>query len=159
MMFRAISVCVGCALGLIVGCGGPGLNFVPVQGTVTLDGKPLVRKGVMFMPESGTPGNGAAAITDQEGKYSLTAVVFGSTRDQPGIPPGHYRVIVYEPLSSVADESQGGGEKDQPAPAVGPAPSKSDIPAIYAAKETTPLAVEVPESGGAINLELVSKSG
>ena len=48
---------------LFSGCLGDGLNLVPVEGTLTLDGQPLAEAAIMFMPKSGT-GNGTA-VTDE----------------------------------------------------------------------------------------------
>jgi len=42
-----------------------------VQGRVTIDGKPLAGKTVKFVPEPGTPGQGAGATTNAEGEYTL----------------------------------------------------------------------------------------
>lgn len=154
----SVSLCFWCALGLLAGCGDSGPRRVAVEGTVTLDGKPLAHKGLMFIPQPGTPGNGAADTTDKDGKYSLVAVVFGSTRDMPGIPPGRYRVIVYEPLIPIADESGAAAEDGGPAPAVAPNFGRiSQVPAIYSSPDTTPLVLDVPESGGALDVELASK--
>jgi hypothetical protein len=54
---------------LIVGCGPTGPVVIPVTGTVTLDGAPVVKASVMFQPVAG--GNPAIGETDAEGKFSL----------------------------------------------------------------------------------------
>lgn len=57
----------------IVCCGRSDLpELGRVQGTVTLDGKPLPNAAVGFYPLSG--GRQALAIIDEEGKYELTFV-------------------------------------------------------------------------------------
>ena len=56
------------ALGSIGCSGGDRPELGRVQGTVTLDGKPLSGAVVMFLPESGRP---AVANTDSAGKYDL----------------------------------------------------------------------------------------
>lgn len=56
----------------ILGCGRDLPELGRVQGTVTLDGKPLPGVAVGFYPLSG--GRQALAIADQEGKYDLTFV-------------------------------------------------------------------------------------
>ncbi|MBN2294871.1 MAG: hypothetical protein JXM70_20755, partial [Pirellulales bacterium] len=117
MMFKSWFFIV---LGTIVltGCGDSGPKLVPVEGTVTLDGKPLANKSLMFVPIDGTSGHGAGGSTDAGGKYTLQAVVPGATRDHPGIPAGRYRVNVFEPLiaGGVSVEEDG----DEPAVAMGP---------------------------------------
>lgn len=78
---------------------------VPIEGTITLDGRPLPHKSLLFIPEPGTPGNGASAHTDQDGRYSPTAIVFGGTRNYPGIRPGRYHVTVKEAVTPVGEEA------------------------------------------------------
>ncbi len=56
----------------LAGCGGDGLQLVQVNGTVTLDGQPLVGAAVIFHPDGGRPSVGE---TDSEGRYSLKYTV------------------------------------------------------------------------------------
>lgn len=57
----------------ITGCGRRDLpQLGKVQGTVTLDGKPIPNAAVGFYPLSG--GRQALAIIDQDGHYDLTFV-------------------------------------------------------------------------------------
>ena len=88
-----------------------------MMGIVTLDGRPLGNKSVMFIPEPGTPGNGASASTDQDGRYSPAAIIFGATRNYPGIPPGRYRVTVNE-YTHAARGLQSSGRSGDPSAAV-----------------------------------------
>ena len=82
----------------MTGCGDSGPEVVPVEGTVTLDGKPLANKSLLFTPIDDTAGHGAGGTSDAEGRYTLIAVVPGATRDYQGIAPGRYRVSVFEPM-------------------------------------------------------------
>lgn len=141
------------------GCGD-GQRLVPVQGAVTLDGKPLAFKNVRFVPEPGTPGAGAGANTDANGAYTLLAVQPGATRDTPGVPPGVYKVVVAEPIMPI-EEPLPQATGNEPAPAIGvpearPKRKQVAIPAKYTKPETTPLRVEVPKDGGPIDLQLTS---
>ena len=52
----------------MLGCGTSGPEIATVEGTVTLDGKPLPEASVLFINQSGRP---AAAWTDDFGKYRL----------------------------------------------------------------------------------------
>ena len=64
-----VLVLVGLAVG---GCSRPKRTLPPlgrVTGVVTLDGKPLARAAVAFVPYE--RGNGAYATTDAEGRYTL----------------------------------------------------------------------------------------
>ena len=78
LLLGAISVSQGC------GSGGP--DIAKVEGTVTMDGKPLPRAFVVFIPQGGRP---AAAETDANGKYVLE---FSGGRK--GAIPGKSRVEI-----------------------------------------------------------------
>lgn len=59
-------------LSLMVGCSGPeGPETVPVSGTVTFNGEPLVGASVVFAPKEGAARN-ASGTTDDQGKYQLS---------------------------------------------------------------------------------------
>ena len=62
-----LMVMFGGALALS-GCGEDGPELGRVEGTVTMDGKPLPNASVVFVPENGRP---AGATTDAQGKYVL----------------------------------------------------------------------------------------
>lgn len=154
------------ALGLlmiaIVGCGDRRPTLVPVHGRVTLDGKPLMQKAVQFVPDAETPGGGARANTDHDGKYTLLAVCPGTTRDMPGAPAGSYRVVVTEPMLPI-DLPAPQADDTRPAPAVSlsrsGAKSSSAIPPAYWKPGTTPLRVTVPEDGGELALDIQTSNG
>lgn len=147
---------------LLTGCGPSGPKLVPVEGIVTLDGEPLAFKSLLFLPADGTDGNGAGGFTDGQGKFSLIGVVFGATSDFRGCPPGRYRVVVSEstiPLSEADfQSSRRNANGREPEAAIGPMKpaTKSEIPSRYTSAQSTPLVLEVPESGGTLNIELTS---
>ncbi|WP_437205704.1 carboxypeptidase-like regulatory domain-containing protein [Planctomicrobium sp. SH664] len=70
----------------LVGCGQNGPKIATVQGTVTLDGKPLPYAAVVFNSENGRP---AGATTDENGHY-----VLNFTAGRKGATPGTHRVII-----------------------------------------------------------------
>lgn len=150
------------ALVALGGCGSDGPLLVPVSGTVTLDGRPLVHKTIQLIPEEGTPGQGAGATTDQNGHYQLLAVRPGATSDLQGVPPGKYRVVVTEPMFPIeASLPNASTEDGEPAPAIGvPSPGRrargQNIPRAYTTRETTPLRADVSGEGGVIDLKLTS---
>jgi hypothetical protein len=159
MLLRWVSVVIG--LVLLAGCGS-GLKLVPVTGTVTIDGKPLAYKSLMFLPEEGTPGHGGGGSTRGDGTYSLIASIPGEMTDRAGVAPGRYRVIVFEPTIPIEGDVQAPpAESQEPLPAIAPdfGRRQSGIPAIYTTKESTPLTLDVPESGGVLDLKLASESG
>lgn len=151
---RRIYGCVAAVLCLgWTGCNAaPDYNLVPVTGTVTIDGAPLANKGLMFTPESGK-NVGAGANTDGSGKYELLATVTGATSDQVGVPPGKYKVTVFEPVLTI----EGEGDENMEAMLI-PGESTSVIPQRYQAVETTDLVVTVPEAGGTIDIKLEKDS-
>lgn len=77
-------------IGLISGCGGGSsskVKTVPVNGTVTLDDKPLAGATVRFFDTTGK-NISVSGVTDDQGKYSL------GVSDIKGAPPGNYNVVV-----------------------------------------------------------------
>lgn len=148
---------------VLAGCGGQdGVPLVTVEGQVTLDGKPLGLMSVRFLPEVGTPGAGAEAVTEEDGSYSLTCVRPGALKAERGITPGSYRVVVTEPpVAPAAPPPEEQTETRWPAPAVAPAAPKrqkqSVIPLQYANPQTTSLLIAVPPEGGKIDLALRSR--
>jgi hypothetical protein len=75
------------AAGLLLIGVGCGIRPVPVEGLVTLDGRPLKDAAVTFTAE----GNGrvATAITGNDGSFHLTTFTTGD-----GALPGDYRVTI-----------------------------------------------------------------
>jgi len=140
------------------GCTRAEPQLVAVRGTLLLDGQPLVAKSILFSPEEGTGGLGAGANSRADGSFELLAIMPGSVRNQAGVMPGRYRVIVSEPMIpiDVAEPAAGDGG---PAPAVGfrdARAGKGGIPAVYRSRETTPLIVEVAPGTGTMTIELTS---
>jgi hypothetical protein len=108
----------GAALVLgISGCGSD--NVAPVSGRVTLDGEPAAHVRVTFQPlgsaENPNPGPGSYAMTDADGRYTLTVV--GTKRS--GAVVGKHRVSI--------QSSHGPNEEFPDAP---PKPAKP-IPNAY----------------------------
>ncbi len=114
------------------GCGGDGVQRLPVEGIVYLDGEPLrgMTGAVTFIPdlsrgnESPLRGNGEI---DAEGRYTLFA------GGKPGAPPGHYKVLV--------GAAPPGTDRDE---------SRLVVPPRYVVERDTPLRMEVvpdPEPG------------
>jgi hypothetical protein len=76
----------------LAGCSGStGPVCYPVQGQVTLDGKPLVEAMVVLHPLSGMVDGGQKPIasTDAEGRFATTTFQSGD-----GAPPGDYAITV-----------------------------------------------------------------
>jgi hypothetical protein len=77
-----------------LGCGRSGPEIASVEGTVTMDGKPLPRASVVFVPEQGRP---SGAMTDEEGRF-----VLNFTQGRRGAIPGKNKVKI----STAADPSE-----------------------------------------------------
>lgn len=129
-----------------LGCGSNGdqPELGTVNGTVTLDGQPLVGVAVVFQPDNGRPSRG---MTDAEGKYELTYI-----RQTKGAKVGPHRV-------EVAPNEEGGVEETESnageGPAAGTKPSsKPSVPARYNSKSE--LKVEVKSGANKIDFELKS---
>jgi hypothetical protein len=120
-----------------LGCGSDGPDIATVEGTVTLDGKPLQNASVVFVPENGRP---AGATTDESGHYELN---FSGGRK--GAIPGKNRIRI----STLRDASE--SEDGTPIPAVA-----ETIPMKYNAKTTLEFTVE-PSKHNEANFELESK--
>jgi hypothetical protein len=90
----------------VAGCGSGAV--VPVQGTVTVDGKPLPGGTVVFHPDpagDGTPRQEARATIQLDGSYHL------STNGRPGAVPGRYKVCI---IAVKARATKAGGWTVQP---------------------------------------------
>jgi hypothetical protein len=78
------------------GCGGGGVRFVPVTGKVTMDGKPLAKAAVRFIPQpkpgSEIAGEVSSGITDENGQYKLSASTKDGVRD--GAQVGKHKVSI-----------------------------------------------------------------
>lgn len=133
---------------LLSGCGGDGINRVPIEGTLTSQGTDPVDSAVLvFDPQEGTAGEGAIGRTDAEGKFT----VISSRDDDSGIPPGKYSVRV----SRLVD-----GQSGEPLPADAPEadfPGAYDsIPAPYSSTKS-PLEVDISEQGGELKVDIPVK--
>jgi hypothetical protein len=130
-MRRRLAATAPLLAALAAGCGGP----VDVQGKVLMDGKPLAKATVVFVPEEG--GLEAGAVTDEEGSFRL------STSKSDGAKPGEYLVTV--------------SKKDWPPGVTPPGPKeltfgamakmKEVVPRKYTSQERTPLRVTIPRGG------------
>ncbi|MFM8827000.1 MAG: carboxypeptidase-like regulatory domain-containing protein [Actinomycetota bacterium] len=81
-----------------IGCGSPARPPLgEVSGTVTLDGQPLQRALVTFVPIAG-PGRTSHAYTDSDGRYSLAYL-----RNIPGADVGQHVVRI----TTVSEEFRG----------------------------------------------------
>ena len=141
-----------------------------VEGVVTLDGKPLTKAEVVFMPdpEKGTTGRRSVSLTDEQGHYQIN-----SDAGRPGAPVGFHRVCIKDmlerekagpgPVIILPEDTSKGPAGTKPpdeanARAAGPNKPKSRFPTAYGNAIDTPFRdIEVKEGTQIINLDLKSK--
>ncbi len=152
-MTRNIGHFLGCLFaGLLlgaIGCQGPVQQIASLEGTVTLDGKPLEGIEVHFVPDGdkGTAGPRAVGTTDSKGKFTLTCGDLGS-----GALIGHHRVMFVDiwALPAVPD-------RREPKHAVTrKVLEKPRIPDAYSQVTTTPVRQEVKAGSQTVQLKLVA---
>ena len=169
-----------------LGFSGCGEKPVPVNGIVTLDGKPVEGATVTFGTDDGKRSYGG--FTDASGAFSLSG---GGVL---GALPGTYKVTVtkskkiegsdgmeagnsdaMKQMEKMAKESKGSNKgpggmmPGKMGPGMAPggmmpgggtgvvAPPKSELPSVYATMKSTTLTVTVPAPNLPITLELKSK--
>ena len=77
---------VALATALAIGCGTNGTDLVPVHGLVSLDGLPLPRGTISFIPDSGSS---ATSPINSDGTFQLR-----TQGKFDGAAPGRYRVAI-----------------------------------------------------------------
>jgi hypothetical protein len=83
----------------VAGCGGK-FKLGQVEGTVTLDGKPLGEAAVAFTPLAAGPESPASSgLTDSAGKYRLSLVIDQTS----GAIVGKHKVVVSKGFESSSD--------------------------------------------------------
>jgi hypothetical protein len=134
-MLHLIRIPLAVSLVLLAGCGGNSL--CPVSGKVLVDDEPLTKGFVVYHPDDDRAISGEdlpRAELDKEGVYELRS------GNQPGAPPGKYRVvIVAQDLSTRAPDARS---------AVHPEPAPL-IHRKYFVLEQTPLRAEVKKEAAA----------
>jgi len=135
---------------IATGCGSGLPETAEVNGTVTLDGKPVDGAIVVFFdPDGAHPARG---VTDGSGKFTLTTFEAGD-----GAVLGQHKVSV-----SKIDESAKApaGAEGQDTPSVSEDISESAknlLPVLYSSPSTSGLTVEVKKGMDPVVLELKSK--
>jgi hypothetical protein len=131
---------VACLL-LSAGCGG-GPQFAEVEGTLTLNGKPLPDAEVAFLPdpEQGFRGPQATSYTDAQGHYRLRC----EAAHKKGAAVGIYRVCIHDiaalPSPDLLDPANPARLPGMP-PTSPPRADKAKaarVPQDYASPATTP---------------------
>ena len=183
---KLIGILAGlCALAIVVGLVQMDWSSPPplglVEGTVTLDGKPLDTVEVAFLPDptQGTKGARSACYTDAQGKFKLASDRYG----KDGAVVGKHRVLIRD-ITALPVPGGGGGVsgvddgadglamagKGAPPKKAAPRPSnplqpdangmrkKSRVPPEYEDANATPFAsVEVKAEAQTLTFDVVTK--
>ncbi len=88
-LYFAICLLLTCLYSL--GCGESKPERVPVSGKVLIDGKPLNKGVIRFVPEQGRPSS-SAILSD--GTFDVASTTLGDDPIQIGVFPGHYKIEV-----------------------------------------------------------------
>ncbi|MGE3638212.1 MAG: hypothetical protein AB7G28_06605 [Pirellulales bacterium] len=131
------------SLAVLVGCGSKS-DMAPVQGLVTVDGKPVAGAQVLFVSSNHRP---AAGETDAEGRYVLSTFETGD-----GASIGTYAVTVTaRPTIRVSAAGSVGPPTGRQAVQHG---AKSPVPLKYSDAANPLISVEVKPGDNDIPLEL-----
>lgn len=153
-----VSMPLACFLILPSGCSDE-LEYGVVEGSITLDGKPLTDVQVVFLPdpELGGRGRRSTSLTDEKGRYRIS-----SDMGQAGAPLGFHRVCITDlkaGLPGVApmqpDDNPTGPVGIRMEDVVPKNKPKSRFPEEYGDSARTPLrSIEVKPGAQVIDLDL-----
>ena len=150
MTLRPIAAALaGLLLASVAGCEKKLPPVVAIEGSVTLDGKPLSNAAVTFVPMLDNFGaeSNSTGVTDEQGRFTLTC----TATKQAGAVVGSHTVLVIEgPMPDDMRGVQDSRVLDSYLAKRGNRP----IPADYGSFTRSKLKVEVAEGGGPIRLEL-----
>jgi hypothetical protein len=126
--------------------GGGGLSYVPVTGTLTIDGKLAEGVTLSFLPEA--DGTNASATTSPMGGFSVR------TSDKEGCPPGKYAVTVIK-LEAPKNAKQSAASSI--GPSVDMAMPVNTLPDKFSKKETSGISVVVERGMKPLELAITTK--
>jgi hypothetical protein len=143
-----------------VGCGET-LKTEPVSGTVTLDGSPVEKAMISFMPKDKNIGLSATGLTDAEGKYTLTAIDTTAVHGA-GTLPGEYMIAVIKTEVSEFVSQEEADEKGIAATDSGGGPSTGGettylVPKKYSEFPTSGLTYTVVEGDNKYDIKITSE--
>lgn len=120
------------------GCGDGKFQFAPVEGRVLLDGQPVAKARVVFMPKAsgadGEAGPYSSGETDSEGRYILSTL---EEKPIAGAVVGSHRITISTRVAHLDPDKLDTEVIDSP----------ETIPAEYTNYRLTPLTFDVPAGG------------
>jgi hypothetical protein len=132
--YARISIAAAAVLICLAGCGGNGIELVPIRGEVTYNGKPLARGIVTYMPSTPGAGRTANGPIQPDGTFVMTTQTRGD-----GVVLGDYNIVVYsyeEGGPKTREEIEAGGGANAPK-------LRSTIPEKYTSPEASELTDKV----------------
>jgi hypothetical protein len=137
------------ALASLSGCGPGTPAIVPVKGTVLLNGQPLPKATVQFVPQRKDLGAefASTAVTDENGAFTLMC----GYRDTPGAAVGQHTVVITEgPLPEEMRNTRDYREIESYKAKLINRP----IPTQYGSVTSSPLKIDIKEGQEDVKLEL-----
>lgn len=128
----------------LAGCGENPATLYPVTGKVTLDGQPVTKGTVGFIPDLE---KGNASVYTPQGKIGPDGVYTLHTLDHPGAAAGHYKITVWSMANEPDSDSHQAMRDFKP---------EWLVPVKYTQADTTDLAREVvaAPAAGSYDLQL-----
>jgi hypothetical protein len=137
------------SLASLSGCGRGTPAIVPVKGTVLLNGQPLPKATVQFVPQRSdlSAEFTSTAVTDDSGAFTLTC----GYKDLPGAAVGQHTVLITEsPLPDEMRNTRDYREIERYQANL----SNRPIPPKYSSAKESPLKIDVKEGQEDVKLEL-----
>jgi len=86
---------VACIVPLLAGCAKPdGFEIVPVEGSVTMNGTPLEKISLRFIPTGQGPES--RGISDAQGHFKLETIEADGKKPQDGAVVGLHKVVIID---------------------------------------------------------------
>lgn len=151
-MFRRMSLATGLILAFAVGCAKAPPSVVEVSGVVLIDGKPLPKAKVEFVPQLKDFGAqyNSVGITDDQGRFTLTCGI-----QQPGAVVGQHIVLIDDHIPG--DFRRADGETQARQAQYLASLKNRPIPDEYKSLAKSPLHVEVTADKKEYELKLSRK--
>jgi hypothetical protein len=141
-------------LASVVGCGSSE-TYANVQGKITVDGKPLEKIQVQFLPDpnQGTRGPRSVGVTDATGFFTLT-----TDDGRPGAVVGQHVVLLTDLNKGANQGAPGPANRKETArtkgPPSAPAPVQLRLGLEYASSSKTSLRKTVEAGDQTINIDV-----
>ncbi|MBY0458539.1 MAG: DUF4198 domain-containing protein [Gemmataceae bacterium] len=148
-----VAAALGAGLFALVGCGD-GSKYVPVSGTVKVNGKPYANAAVFFQPvgdkNNPNPGRGSSGVTDANGRFTLK-----TSEGVSGAVVGTHQIKILTNSADVVGFDPATGSKDD---VPGPKKDVDPIPADW--RSLGNHTFDVPPGGtDAANFDIESAAG